>query len=223
VGGATLPGAEELPDELQPLAGRPAVTLRDDSWRDDVAGLVDSLRADTEPHHHLSRAWRMLLAALVVVAVALIGLLIVRKATDTSVSAPGPCPLVDQPGTTERTVRTNPAASVAYDDGRAARFTVLDAYVRPGDPKEWLVLARVRMTATGTKPMDHTFARYPDIVVGKTTYPLSCFDLVAGERAVSPGLNSEADIGFFVKSDPFTTLALELDKGGSLPFADPGV
>ncbi len=221
VGGATLPLAAELPTELQPLAGRPAVTLRDDSWREDVAGLVDSLRAETEPHHHLSHAWRILVAVLVVAAVLLIALLVVRKVTDTSASPPGPCPLANQPGATERTLRTDPEASVT--SGAGARFTVLDAFVRPADPKEWLVLARVRMTATGTKSADHTFYRYHTIVVGDTTYPLSCFDLVAGEQAVSPGLNSEAEIGFYVKTDPFTSLALELDKGVTLPFADPGV
>ena len=30
-------------------------------------------------------------------------------------------------------------------------------------------------------------------------------------------------LGFFVMSDPFTSLGLELDKGVSLPFAEPGV
>ena len=49
VGGARLPAADELPDELAPLLKRQAITLRDDTWHEDVDGLVHRLRAEIEP------------------------------------------------------------------------------------------------------------------------------------------------------------------------------
>jgi hypothetical protein len=44
VGGARLPAAHELPPELSELVRRQSVTLRDETWRADVRGLVQSLR-----------------------------------------------------------------------------------------------------------------------------------------------------------------------------------
>lgn len=44
VQGEILPSAANLPADLQPLAGRQAVVIRDDRWRDDVADLARKLR-----------------------------------------------------------------------------------------------------------------------------------------------------------------------------------
>ncbi len=46
VGGARMPKAAELPDDLQGLAQRQAVELHDETWRDDVDGLIRSLRGE---------------------------------------------------------------------------------------------------------------------------------------------------------------------------------
>ncbi len=43
--GASLPAAGDLPAGLQALAGRQAVVIRDDRWKDDVAHLARGLRA----------------------------------------------------------------------------------------------------------------------------------------------------------------------------------
>ena len=44
VGGAEMPAAEDLPDELESLSRRQAVQLRDDDWNNDVAALIERLR-----------------------------------------------------------------------------------------------------------------------------------------------------------------------------------
>lgn len=46
VGGAELPSAEALPEELRPLLRRQAETLRDSNWHRDVAALVARLRGE---------------------------------------------------------------------------------------------------------------------------------------------------------------------------------
>ncbi|MBB4634202.1 toll/interleukin-1 receptor domain-containing protein [Longimicrobium terrae] len=43
VGGATMPAAERLPEELRALARNNAFTLRHEAWKDDVARLIKSL------------------------------------------------------------------------------------------------------------------------------------------------------------------------------------
>lgn len=44
VEGATMPGADELPEELKPLARRNAIELTDKRWEFDVSTLIDTLR-----------------------------------------------------------------------------------------------------------------------------------------------------------------------------------
>jgi hypothetical protein len=46
VGGAALPAATDLPDELRGLVHRQAVVLHDETWHQDVDGLVESLRGE---------------------------------------------------------------------------------------------------------------------------------------------------------------------------------
>jgi hypothetical protein len=46
VGGASLPAATELTDDLEGLVRRQAVVLHDETWHEDVDGLVGSLRGE---------------------------------------------------------------------------------------------------------------------------------------------------------------------------------
>ena len=57
VGGAELPSSADLPDELAPLVDRQAVVLHDQSWQQDVDGLVSRLRGQPparRPHRTLA-------------------------------------------------------------------------------------------------------------------------------------------------------------------------
>lgn len=69
VGGASMPTAAQLPDGLEPLALRQAVTLRDETWLRDLDDLVRALPARRRPANRN-----------VVVALALLGLLLVGGA-----------------------------------------------------------------------------------------------------------------------------------------------
>ena len=102
-----LPSATELPTELQALAGRQAVTLRDDRWDDDVAYLARQLRVILG----LRRVSRRMIA-IAVVAVAIIGI------TIRQLLPPAPAPF-DRAKAHERTID-------------AARKAVASCGVTPG-------------------------------------------------------------------------------------------
>src|SRR5262249_47826704 len=70
VGGASVPAAADLPGDLQALAQRQAVVLHDETWHQDLDGLVRSLRG--EPVIVTKRRRRWLLGA--VAGVVVIGL-----------------------------------------------------------------------------------------------------------------------------------------------------
>ncbi len=66
VGGAALPAATDLPDELRGLVHRQAVVLHDETWHQDVDGLVGSLRGEPAVPPGHGRWWprrRVLIAA----------------------------------------------------------------------------------------------------------------------------------------------------------------
>jgi hypothetical protein len=67
VGGAALPAASELPDDLKGLVRRQAVVLHDETWHQDVNGLVGSLRG--EPAVPTTRRPRWLVPGAAVAAV----------------------------------------------------------------------------------------------------------------------------------------------------------
>jgi hypothetical protein len=57
VGGAALPAATDLPDELRGLVHRQAVVLHDETWHQDVDGLVGSLRGEPAVPARQNRRW----------------------------------------------------------------------------------------------------------------------------------------------------------------------
>jgi TIR domain len=69
VGGASLPAAADLPDQLQGLVQRQAVVLHDETWHQDVEGLVRSLRGEPAVPTRRSRRW-LVAGAVAVVLVA---------------------------------------------------------------------------------------------------------------------------------------------------------
>jgi hypothetical protein len=66
VGGARMPEAAELPDDLQGLAQRQALEMHNEAWHHDIDGLVRSLRG--EPAVPANRRRRWLVAGTVLIA-----------------------------------------------------------------------------------------------------------------------------------------------------------
>ena len=71
VGGGGLPALADLPPDLQELSRRQAVTLHDETWHEDVEGLVRSLRGESTTPSGPRRP--LVLAAAVVAVLALVG------------------------------------------------------------------------------------------------------------------------------------------------------
>ena len=71
VGGAALPAASELPDDLKGLVRRQAVVLHDETWHQDVNGLVGSLRGEPAVPTTRRPRWLVTGAAVAAVLVAL--------------------------------------------------------------------------------------------------------------------------------------------------------
>src|SRR5829696_7648579 len=86
VGGARLPSEEELPDSIAALSQRQQVILQDESWHNDVNGLVRSLRR--EPLRPRRRRWPTLLG-IVLATIVVVGAVLwfVRR----DASSLGPC------------------------------------------------------------------------------------------------------------------------------------
>jgi hypothetical protein len=63
--GAVVPGMDALPEDVQALAGRQALTLRDDAWEQDVERLADALG---RPFRWAPLVLRATIAALVILA-----------------------------------------------------------------------------------------------------------------------------------------------------------
>ncbi|HET7158674.1 MAG TPA: TIR domain-containing protein, partial [Burkholderiales bacterium] len=70
VGGATLPRAAELPEELRSITKRQAREIRSTSWESDVNLLIDQLEQILEPHRR--SVWLYALPAIVVTVLAVI-------------------------------------------------------------------------------------------------------------------------------------------------------
>lgn len=70
VGGASLPTADALPEDLRGLVERQGMVLRDESWHQDVESLVRSLRGEPAVPTRHSRRW-LLGGALAVVVIGL--------------------------------------------------------------------------------------------------------------------------------------------------------
>jgi len=68
VGGASMPDAADLPEELAALAVRHAVTLHDETRHEDVEGLWRELRGERRPHRGRWFAGAGLVALALVVA-----------------------------------------------------------------------------------------------------------------------------------------------------------
>jgi len=68
VGGARLPTADALPEDLRGLVERQGIVLRDESWHQDVDSLVRSLRGEPAVPTRHSRRWLVAGAAAVVLA-----------------------------------------------------------------------------------------------------------------------------------------------------------
>jgi len=207
VGGAALPSAAELPEDLVPLARRQAVQLRDTTWRDDVDGLIRRLRGE-------SPAKKGRLAWVAAAALALVGSLgiwaLLADGEDGSSDTLTDCP---QSKTQEWVgIFEGPASATVSGSEGTMVFDVLEVWYRPGDGDGEIVLVTILNNNSGPTNYDHDENRYHALVVDGFRWEEKwCFTSVP--KAVKSGERSQGFVGYRVTTEPEEMLGLVVALG----------
>jgi hypothetical protein len=228
VGGATLPAASDLPDELKGLVRRQAVVLHDETWHQDVDGLVESLRG--KPAVPATRSRRLLATGAVAVALVVLGAAAWlwgpgtgsgsgsggQRPPSTSGGAPAGagtgmavCAPAEGEGWNEIELNDNPTAE-GRDPAGPLRFTVNYARWRANGGTWQLVLATSMKNATSVT-VRHADYTYSALVVGGRPFDKTCFSTPT--EVVGAGQTSDALIGFGLPCEPGGYMELGVPGG----------
>lgn len=212
VGGAALPAAHDLPDDLQALARRQAVSLRDQTWHDDVDVLVRSLHGQRAAEPSRDRRWR--LAAAAVAAVLVVGgtAYAVHGDGDGGDSETVPvCPSTTGVGWHQIDVDTEAVARAPSDDGQL-EFRVQSGSWKTAGDGTWDVVIAAEIL--NDSPTDHSNGdyRYDYLAVALRENPVTCFRTTAD--VVEPGKVADSLVGFEVTCDPTGYLQLGVNGDG---------
>jgi hypothetical protein len=216
VGGAQLPKADELPDDLQVLAQRQAVELHDETWREDVDGLIRSLRGEPAVPGNRRRRW----LAAGVALIALLGLgtggwLLWGPGTGGNAQQAADLPACVPPASqawSPIALSSDPTAVDKADSAGQLIFKVKSASWRAHDG-HWEVVLATSMENRTQQTEYHEAYRYDYLVVAKRPFTPTCFS--ANGDTVDASLVGDALIGFDVACKPtgFIELVLQEESG----------
>lgn len=230
VGGARLPEAAELPDDLQGLVQRQALELHDETWHHDVDGLVRSLRGEPTVPVHRRRRW--LAAGTALIALLALGAgawLLWGSGTGRQGGAGGqsgsgsnaptgsaaeiaPCERPSGQAWNRIALSRNPTAVDLSAPGYPLKFTVTHAYWRAHDGK-WQVILNTTVENIGHQEVTLGSWRYTSLVVAQRPNPVTCYSHTS--NTVVPGIIDDESVGFYVKCKPVGRIDLGL-QGGSI-------
>ena len=215
VGGATMPAADRLPDDLTQLGLRQAFTLDDATWQRDVEDLVNQLLGPPRSRWLVPVALGAVVAAVAVVVVAWA---LTRDRPDGSVgveeqdlysSVQQPCATPGPPGWVDLAMGGSGAI------GAAGQWEAWDVEVRSvrarEDPPAWDLIVDIEATNRG---IDGTtfYSSFLTLVIGGREVRPACWSVIGGAGA-QPGTNetSEALVGFnALADDPKDGFALDI-------------
>jgi len=248
VGGAQMPRAEELPEELRPLLKRQAFTVRDSAWNGDVDDLVDALRSQF-PDPPRRRRRPLVVAALVLVVVTAAGAVAAvllwpgsddpggETATTAATDGPQataaprvvpPCTVVDRDTLTALDLAPPTAGVLTLADGSGRLVAFIGAGVAAQERQDgWRVLADVEVVNETTAPapgMETWFVAVTDFrgvaIDGVVGEPVAdCFNVVAGSQNVAPGATTVVQVGFDTPEDPRDSELVLLTAGPPVPLS----
>ena len=220
VGSATLPTASDLPEELRGLVRHQVVTLHDETWHEDVEGLLRRLRREPAVPVRSKRV-RASAVAGAVALVLLAGVVWVSQRdqprtgataqdiTRTDDSHPA-CP---RPGGDDwHTIGLAATpAGVTTADGVRYTIRVLDAQWRATTAGSWQVVLKTSMEHDDVDSRAHGSSLYDILAVGRKPFSVSCMSPVTNDGPfVRPGLVGEAIVGFDVACPPEGVMVLTL-------------
>jgi hypothetical protein len=218
VGGASLPTAADLPETLQRLPQRQAVVLRDETWHQDVEGLMRSLRG--EPALPTTRRRRGLIAFVAIMALALLtagawwlwGAASGGSGSGTRSEASGseilPCAPPAGTGWSELGISPDPTGEEKVEDG-SLFFAVKSASWRVHGAT-WQVILETTMEAALPSGAYQGDWRYDSLIVAQRQFTATCF--TASPTFVDPDTIGEALVGFDVRCKPAGYIQLRLEN-----------
>jgi hypothetical protein len=210
VGGASLPTAAELPEALQRLAQRQAVVLHDETWHQDVDGLLRSLRGERALPTTRRRRGLLALAAVVPLVGLGAGAWWLWGPDDgggsgTQIASCAP-PTGD--GWTQLELSADPTGQEAVEGG-SLFFTVTAASWRPHGTT-WQVVLGTTMEAALPSGAYQGDWRYDSLVVDQRPFAATCFS--PSPEFVDSETVGDALIGFDVTCEPVGYLQLRLEN-----------
>jgi hypothetical protein len=219
VGGASMPTAAELPEDLAPLAGRQAFQLRDASWHQDVQNLLRSLRGSSNKPAPSRR--RVGLVAGAAVIVALLGIVVWQLAADNGLTstddrnpaAPGSCPATDQ-GWNELAILQN-TLPVAVDNG-SLEYTVRSGWWRQAGAGRWEVVLDTTFANRTLAETYHADYQYGTLIVAEREYLVRCFE--ATRDLLNANTVDDGRVGFEVSCEPSGRIELSVPGDRSTRF-----
>jgi hypothetical protein len=214
VGGASLPPAAALPDALQRLAQRQAVVLHDETWHQDVDGLMRSLRG--EPASPTKRRRRGLVALAVAVPLTALsaGAWWLWGPSDRGGNGQEPEPEIAScappagDGWTPIALSADPSGGEAFEGGELV-FTVKAASWR-SHGTAWQVTLATTMEAAVASGAYHGDWRYDSLIVGQRQFTATCFS--PSPEFVDAETVGDALVGFDVTCEPVGYIELRLEN-----------
>ena len=213
VGGAALPSAADLPDVLAGLTQRQAVVLHNETWHQDVEGLLRSLRS--EPVAPGSPRRRPLFLAGAAVTLAALGAgAWWLWGPDNSGNSQGAgadlpaCAPPDGDGWTKIARSKDPTGRTTPTTGGSLLFRVNDASWR-AHGGQWQVSLAVSVENRSPDAIYDYDGRYPRLIVALRQSAPSCFS--AEPALVDAGTAGDALIGFETKCKPVGHIQLMLE------------
>jgi hypothetical protein len=220
VGGASLPAAFELPDDLQGLVHRQAVVLHDETWHQDLEGLLRSLHGQPLVPARPRRRW-LVPAGVAAALIALVGLGVAAgwwgpgprggsEAGDQAGSGGGvlSCAPPKGQGWSRIALSNDPTGTEQLPNGSLV-FKVKDAYWRAREGR-WQVILTTSMQNATSGPEYHGDWRYSSLVVAQRQFQKACFAPTPDQ--VSPGTVGDALVGFEVTCEPVGYIQLILEQ-----------
>ncbi len=220
VGGASLPAASDVPDELGELAQRQAVVLHDATWHQDVEGLLRSLRGKPEAPSTGRRRWLVAGSVAVVLLASAAAVWWFGPGNDQAGSSaePPPCAPPNGAGWRSIVLGNDPVGEETTPNGSLV-FTVKDARWRAHD-HGWEVSLKTTMeNATSTEAYQYVW-RYRSLIVGKHSFAPACFSPTP--EAVDPRTAGDGLVGFETTCKPVGYIELVIeDDSARISVSDP--
>jgi hypothetical protein len=236
VGGATMPAADRLPDDLTQLGLRQAFTLDDATWRRDVDDLVNRLLGPPRSRWLVPVALGAVVAA---VAVGVVAWALTRDRPDGSVGVPDGSVGVEEQDDLYSSVQQScdtptpewiDLAMVGSEAiGVTGQWEAWDVEVRSvqarEDPPAWDLILDIEATNRG---IDGTtfYSSFLTLVIGGREVRPACWSVIGG-AGVQPntGGTSKALVGFnTLADDPGHGFALDIrtpSSAGRIDLAPP--